>query len=251
MFFALPMFADIIVVEPLGIMVNIDQNLAQKQLGAAKLASIAWGCFTSFSLPSEKEVEEGLFYSLSQMPLPARINIPQSDVVTHYHQLIVPRVILAYYLGNNMLADAEKFLKNYEKKRYKSKAIHKTIKAIIPFSFDAKKQADILTLDQRNIALLQALKNKGHKIYILFGSNQAVLQAMLNKFPVIRQLISGSYCASQAQAFKPTKEIYEKFAKEFNLDLEQVYYVDPEPYHVEQMKQYGMKAYINIPSLPL
>ena len=251
MFFSLHLFADIIVVEPLGIMVHIDQSLAQSQLGFKTLMSIGWGCLTSFSLPSEEEVEVGLFNSLSQMPLPSWAPLPESDVVTHYHGREVPPPLLAHYLGYNVLAEAQAFLEPYDNNRFKTKAIHKTIKAVLPFSFDAEKQASILVLNKENLALLQSLKKAGHEIYLFSSSNLAVIHAMLEHFPELNELISGFFCAEQAEALKPMESAYDAFATEYELNLHELIQVDPERYHIAQLPAYGMRGYTNLEELPV
>ncbi|MBI3034994.1 HAD family phosphatase [Candidatus Woesearchaeota archaeon] len=93
---------------------------------------------------------------------------------------------------------------------------------------------------EESVQLLKSLKNKKIKTAFLSNSPKDRTEFLNKKYNFISLFDFGLF-SFEAHAWKPDKEIYQKFLKKFNLNPNDVIYIDDRERDIKPAKELGMR----------
>ncbi len=102
--------------------------------------------------------------------------------------------------------------------------------------------SDIFEPNEPVIALAEALKNRGHHLFLLSNTCEAHFAFASSKFPFIEQLFDGFVLSYQVGARKPEKKIYEKALEIAGCRNEECFYTDDIPSYIESARSIQIDA---------
>ena len=92
------------------------------------------------------------------------------------------------------------------------------------------------------ISIAKALKDKGHRMFLLSNTCEAHFAFVLSKFPFIRQLFDGFVLSYEVGARKPEKKIYEKALEIAGCRKEECFYTDDILSYIESARSLQIDA---------
>jgi len=94
---------------------------------------------------------------------------------------------------------------------------------------------------KESVELLKSLRDKKIKVAFLSNGPKDRTEFLDKKYKFISMFDFGLF-SFEAHAWKPDKEIYQKFLEKFNLNPEEIIYIDDQEKNLNPAKELGMKT---------
>ncbi|MCL5436413.1 MAG: HAD family phosphatase [Candidatus Dependentiae bacterium] len=96
------------------------------------------------------------------------------------------------------------------------------------------------------MAIIEQLKTKGYRLYILSNSAREVYNRFVGPNPFFKKF-DGLFFSFDAGSVKPEPKIYEKFFNQFGLVPGECLFIDDKPKNIEASEQAGMPGIVYVP----
>lgn len=108
--------------------------------------------------------------------------------------------------------------------------------------FAAGWQAIFVGLRKETLAVMQALRQQGHRVVVLSNTNQLHCEFWPNEYPEVAQSVDKIYLSQQMGMRKPDAEIYLKLLEEEGFSAENTVFFDDNEENINSARQLGITA---------
>ncbi|ABV33819.1 MULTISPECIES: HAD family hydrolase [Pseudothermotoga] len=108
-----------------------------------------------------------------------------------------------------------------------------------------EKSPQLLTPIEQNVKLLDILKEKGFKLYVLSNFSENNFKMIYEKYDFFK-LFDGMIISSYVKAVKPEREIYLKLINKYNLVPQESLFIDDKLENIQTAQEIGFKT-IHLP----
>ena len=193
-------------------------------------------------LPSEKI----LFDTLEKVPA-------NSTYKSYNKGLQMPQTMIDWQVGSQDLSLIRQSIINHLKtvnlpKSQINWALQSAMMMTDPEKFIATRQ-----IISANVKLLQELKDKGYKLYILSNWDPSSFPLFQQSFPEIfvtadnKEMFDGIMISGDAKIVKPEAVIFKKCLEEFNITAQDAIFIDDEPANVVAAQKVGIATILSDP----
>ena len=116
------------------------------------------------------------------------------------------------------------------------------LKEIAKYFYSDQRYVEMAELIPQGIALLNCLKNKGYRLFILSNAPPNVFQGYQNKFPGVFSCFEGAIISGDVHLMKPNPEIYKLLLNKYKLCAKDCVFIDDKICQVNGAKKVGMQA---------
>ncbi|MBD3211570.1 MAG: HAD-IA family hydrolase [Candidatus Lokiarchaeota archaeon] len=145
----------------------------------------------------------------------------------------VPKSKIWFDLDRGKLSVNEAFKIFLEKYPEKEELLHSF--------FENNKWMDMLTPIKENVEILNELKNKGYRLYILSSFIKEAFSYIQSRYEFL-SLFDGAVISYQEGCIKPEKEIYRILLQRYNLNPEECIFIDDHKVILKPARQLGMNV---------
>ena len=108
--------------------------------------------------------------------------------------------------------------------------------------FSAGWQAIFVGLRKETIAVMQALRDKGHRVVVLSNTNQLHCEFWPGEYPEVAQVADKIYLSQQMGMRKPDAEIYLTLLEEEGFSANEAVFFDDNEDNINSARQLGITA---------
>ena len=99
----------------------------------------------------------------------------------------------------------------------------------------------LLTPIEDNVKILEILKNKGYRLYVLSNFHLSAYENVINRYSFFKYF-DGGIISCNEKLLKPEKDIYERLIKEYNINPEESIFIDDMERNIESAARLGFKT---------
>lgn len=99
-------------------------------------------------------------------------------------------------------------------------------------------------IDSQVQNFVQEMKSKGYKLCICSNNNKVRIEALRNKFPEFEDDFEVKIYSYEAQAFKPSKEIFEALISESGVSAVEIVYADDNADRLLGAQELGISTFV-------
>jgi len=202
-----------------------------------------------------------LSYMKNQMELPSEkilfdtlANVPANSTYKSYNKgLEMPQTMIDWQVGSQDLSLIRQSIMNHLKTvnlptSQTNWALQSSLMMTDPERFISTRQ-----IISENVKLLQELKDKGYKLYILSNWDPSSFPLFQRSFPEIfvtndhKEMFDGIMISGNVKIVKPETAIFERCLEEFNLKAQDTIFIDDEPANVIAAQKIGITTILSDP----
>lgn len=102
---------------------------------------------------------------------------------------------------------------------------------------------EIMVPIEENLKLLDELKEKGYKLFLLSNFHREAFDKVFSKYGFFR-IFDGIFISSHHRLLKPDRDIYVKMLREFSLNPAECIFIDDSPENISAAKELGIEGIV-------
>lgn len=165
----------------------------------------------------------------------------QSTQVTYNNNLEMPLILSDWLTQQQPSSKIKDIIQRHFTNKNLSDIEIKVLTAVISMMLTPQHLADTQKVRSKIENMLQALKQKGYKLYLV--GNWAHISSMKSEFPEIFRYFNGTFMSGDIHLLKPSQQYYQYVFQATGIHPSNALWIEPEMKFRSKVEQYGYNVF--------